>query len=142
MTQPKPKIAILAPNALLNAFQILLHSTPELEVIAADVCLEAIQEKIQKRIPDTFIIYLTGQHLCKQYECVSVEEIGKIKTWWPAVKCIAIVNNTQQRDKAKAMGADATLLEGVTPSRLIATINNLSLHNDQGSKSKEVNSTE
>ena len=141
MTQPNHQIAILAPSPLLNAFRILVQATPNLEVMAADNCLDSLLAIIGHRNPDICLVYLARQHPHKQYECVSVEAISKIQSLWPFAKCIAIVHNAQQRDRAKELGADATLLEGVTPSRLISNINNLYRQRPQGPNVEEVEIT-
>jgi CheY-like chemotaxis protein len=44
------------------------------------------------------------------------------KAKWPQAQCIFLVNSVKEQSEAEAAGADAVLLKGVPPAKLIATI--------------------
>lgn len=120
MTTTK-KLAIIAPNSLLSAFRILFQAAPNVDLLAAEVCVTDIQRKIAKR-PDIVLTYLTKANRSTGVKGVTVKVIEELKGIWPDVFIIAIVNSTQQRAQAQALGADKILFEGTQPARLLVEI--------------------
>jgi DNA-binding NarL/FixJ family response regulator len=48
--------------------------------------------------------------------------VRQAKAKWPRARCIFLADSVQQQYEAEAAGADAVLLKGVLPAKLIATI--------------------
>lgn len=129
MTMPKKEIAIIAPDSLLSAFCILFRAAPNIDLLAAEVSVTAIQSKIDKR-PDIVLTYLTKERLSTREKGVSTKVIEELKSIWPDVYIIAIVSNIQQRAKAQTMGADEILFEGTNPSQLLMVIEKVETANE------------
>jgi len=117
----KKNIAIIAPNSLLSAFCILFRAAPNIDLLAAEASVTAIQNKIEKR-PDIVLTYLTKESLSTRGKGVTTKVIKELKNIWPEVYIIAIVSSTQQREKAQAFGANEILFEGTQPARLLMEI--------------------
>jgi DNA-binding response OmpR family regulator len=48
--------------------------------------------------------------------------VRQAKAKWPRARCIFLADSVQQQVEAEAAGADAVLLKGVPPAKLIATV--------------------
>jgi DNA-binding NarL/FixJ family response regulator len=48
--------------------------------------------------------------------------VKQTKAEWPAARCICLVDSVQQEREAEVAGADAALLKGTSPARLVATL--------------------
>jgi DNA-binding NarL/FixJ family response regulator len=51
--------------------------------------------------------------------------IDKIKSRWPAVRCVVLVDTVAQQQAARAAGAEEALIKGVRPDRLLRSIEGL-----------------
>jgi len=128
MAITKKNIAIIAPDSLLSAFCILFRAAPNIDLLAAEASVTAIQNKIEKS-PDIVLTYLTKESLSTRGKGVTTKVIEELKSIWPDVFIIAIVSNIQQREKARALGADEILFEGTQPARLLLEIEKVATAN-------------
>jgi DNA-binding NarL/FixJ family response regulator len=48
--------------------------------------------------------------------------IAKIKSRWPAVRCVVLVDTVAQQQAARAAGAEEALIKGVRPDKLLRRI--------------------
>lgn len=121
MTITKKSIAIIAPESLLSAFCIFFASVPNIELLAAELSVAALQNKAGKK-PDIVLVYLTKESYFTRRESVPAQVIKELKHIWPDVYIIVVVSSSQQRALAQTMGADEILFEGIKPARLLAVI--------------------
>lgn len=126
MTNAKKKVVIIATDPLLTAFQILILSAPTLDLLAAEVSLSAAREKTEKR-PDIVLVVLEKDNPPKGSEYIWPNKIVDLKGVWPGVYIIAIISDPQQRKEIQTSGADDVLFEGITPHRLLASIEKVEL---------------
>jgi len=88
--------------------------------------LSAARKKTEKR-PDIVLICLEKDSPSKGSEFVWPNKIEDLKGVWPGVYIIAIISDPQQREEIRTSGADAVLFEGITPDRLLASIEKVEL---------------
>jgi DNA-binding NarL/FixJ family response regulator len=54
--------------------------------------------------------------------------VRQAKAKWPQARCILLANSVEEQSEAEAAGADAALLKGAPPAKLIATVVRLLPH--------------
>jgi uncharacterized protein with NAD-binding domain and iron-sulfur cluster len=71
--------------------------------------------------PEVFLVYLvqTSKIVNKKH---IYGNIARIKGAWPEILCVSILKYASQLDKAKEVGSDLALVEGVNAERLLAAI--------------------
>jgi hypothetical protein len=117
----KKQIAVIAPEQMLSAFEVLIQSTPDLHLLASATSLETLEGLLAKQTPDVILIYLAREFESGSGE-LAYEKIDQLKSTWSEVPCIVIVKYASQVEKAKETGADIALIEGVNAERLLAAI--------------------
>lgn len=115
------RIAVIAPEQLLETFAVLIQSAPDLHLIAKETNLKLLGATLRKQIPDAILVYLVPE--CETQEgAPAYEIIGQLKSGWPGARRITIVKYTSQVEKAIKSGADIALVAGVDAERLLAAI--------------------
>ena len=131
------KGALIAPDKLLEAFAVVLHSAENMELIASATEFDALQAELNENIPDVILVYLAEQSAQPGKPSREYEQIEQLKEIWPDAACITIVKDPQSAYIVKELGADMVFYDGVAPSRLLDAIGDLriryqDLHKAQG----------
>jgi hypothetical protein len=115
------QIAVIAPEQMASAFSVLIHSAPNLNLLASATDLDRLRSTLCEAAPDGVLVYLV-QEIRTDSENNVDDIITRIKTHWPGVLCIAIVKYASQLEKAKESGADIALVDGVSAERVLAAL--------------------
>lgn len=112
-------LVVAKPDHLWSGLHSLLRTVPQIEIIAevndASV-LWSMDDKIQ---PELILLDAS------LFDDDTWPGITKIKGEWPHTQCVALVEDDQQRGKAKEAGADHVLSKGFPASRLVTLIEDL-----------------
>jgi hypothetical protein len=115
------QIVVIAPDQMVSAFSVLIHSAPNLKLLASAADLDQLRTTLCGDAPDGVLVYLV-QEIGTESGNNNYEIIARIKTHWPDVLCIAIVKYASQLERAKDSGADIALMDGVSAERVLAAL--------------------
>ena len=114
MTKKESLLIVAAPGRLRDSLEALLKTLSWLHIIEpVDNKFSALEMMTQYQ-PKLVLLDNEGWNLLKS-----------IKTLYPQVHCLALVNGLQQQQAAKSAGADLTLLKGFVASELFTAIEKL-----------------
>ena len=118
---PKPTLALIAAQAgsLQSSLLALMTTMPQIKaVILAEETPQVLRMIAEHRpalvVLDMGLLRGDAQTILEQ-----------IKTEWPLTRCVVLADDVQQQQKAQAAGADAVLIKGFLPAKLITTIEEL-----------------
>jgi DNA-binding NarL/FixJ family response regulator len=114
----RPTAVIVAPPGLLReGLRAALNALCRLEIVGeADTVAHAMA-----MVHDPTLVLLSVQGLDNH----SPDVIGKLKSRWPEVRCVVLVETVAQQQAARAAGAEEVLVKGVRPSTLLRRIEGL-----------------
>jgi DNA-binding NarL/FixJ family response regulator len=114
----RPTAVIVAPPGLLReGLRAALNALCRLEIVGeADTVAHAMA-----MVHDPTLVLLSVQGLKND----SPDAIGKLKSRWPAVQCVVLVETVAQQQAARAAGAEEVLVKGVRPDTLLRRIEGL-----------------
>lgn len=115
------QIAVIAPERMLNAFSVLIDSAPHQSLLASSNNLVGLQSILGEKIPDVILVYLVQEGGLDNDRRI-YEIIAQIKDIWPDTLCVTILKYASQLEKAKEIGSDLALVDGVNAERLLAAI--------------------
>lgn len=115
------QIAVIAPKQLAGAFSVLIHSAPNLDLLASAAGLDELRTILGENKPDVFLIYLVEESGLKK-DKPGYEIITRLKSLWPEGLCVAIVKYAPQLARVKECGADLALVDGVNGERLLSAL--------------------
>ena len=114
MTEKESLLIVAAPGRLRDSLEALLKTLSWLQIVEpADNQLSAL-ERMSQYQPKLVLLDNETWNLLRS-----------IKTLYPQVPCLALVNGFQQQQAAKSAGADITLLKGFVASELFTAIEKL-----------------
>ena len=114
MTKKESLLIVAAPGRLRDSLEALLKTLSWLHIVEpVDDKLSAL-ERMSQYQPKLVLLDNETWNLLRS-----------IKTLYPQVHCLALVNGLQQQQAAKSAGADITLLKGFVASELFAAIEKL-----------------
>lgn len=113
-------VGVVAPAWLQEPLAVLLYAAPGTRLWAYGSSVGDLLSLPMKESPDVVLLYASDRHTASQVE--------QVRAAWPSTRCIALVRHRRQRGVAKEAGADVVLPHEVTPSRLLAMIEEL--HNE------------
>jgi DNA-binding NarL/FixJ family response regulator len=114
MTQKESLLIVAAPGRLRDSLEALLKTLSWLHIVKpVDNKFSALEMMTQHQ-PKLVLLDNETWNLLKS-----------IKTLYPQVHCLALVNGLQQQQAAKSAGADLTLLKGFVASELFTAIEKL-----------------
>jgi two-component system response regulator VicR len=125
MINSKPQILILAPPGDLQiSLQALLTTNMKVDVLVTSEGSSALNV-IARNNPALIILdeNLPFNNVPKL--------VRKIKTNWPKVGCLVLVNDSKEQQKIVDAGADQVVIKGVTGGKLVAKIKKQILDVDQ-----------
>ena len=114
----RPTAVIVAPPGLLReGLRAALTALCRLEIVGeADTAAHAIA-----MVHDPTLVLLSVQGP----ENDSPAAISRIKSRWPAVRCVVLVETVAQQQAARVAGAEEVLIKGVRPDKLLRRIEGL-----------------
>jgi DNA-binding NarL/FixJ family response regulator len=115
------QIAVIAPERMLDAFSVLINSAPNIRLQASSNSLNELQKNLGENQPDVILVYLV-QESGLDNDRSALEIIRRIKSIWPDVLCVTILKYAAELEKAKEIGSDLALVDGVSAERLLAAI--------------------
>jgi DNA-binding NarL/FixJ family response regulator len=109
-------LIVAKPGPLRDALRSLMIAMPEIDIVdEADDLSSAL--RASPRYTPALVLLDSG---------LAHDETGlmvrRAKAGWPVTRCICLVDSVQQEREAEAAGADAALLKGTPPARLVATL--------------------
>ena len=114
-TKPILALIVAAPSPLQDGLLALMTTSDQISVVLVAEGASLVLRMVKDHHPN--IVILDG-HL-PQARTV----LEQIKNKWPQTRCIVLVDSVEQERAFKE--ADAVLIEGFSPSRLMATIEEL-----------------
>ena len=109
-------LIVAGSSALQDGLLALVSAIPQIKVVgeAADAAL-AIRT-VSEHCPDLVLLdtCLPDREAWRALEC--------IKSGCPRTRCIVVADDVEQRREAEALGADAVLVKGTPPEKVIAAI--------------------
>ncbi len=115
----KPVILIVAPPGNLQiGLQALLTNRLEVDVLVTGEGSSALKV-IERHNPALVIL----DHDIRRNSAPII--IQRIKSSWPDIRCLVLVNDDEGRQKVLGTGADLILIKGLTGTNLIGEIKKL-----------------
>ncbi len=118
MTEVKTKQVILIvanPGNLQQGLQALLTVIRDVEVLVANE-IASVLEVVESHTPSLLILDndLIGDDV--------LVKMDRIKSRWPNIRWVILVNDEQQRQRVQEMDADLVLIKGFPAAKLIIAI--------------------
>ncbi len=109
-------LIVAKPGPLRDGLRALLTAMPEVHAVEEICDLPSALEMALGRAPALVVLDsgLAGSEIWLA--------VRQAKAKWPQAQCIFLADSVEEQYEAEAAGADATLLKGVSPARLIATM--------------------
>ena len=101
-----------------RAFFVLLRSVPRVKPLVYANNIEALLEASGTDSIDIVLLFVAGISGRDGTSQVGLDQIRQLKDVRPNTFCIAFVEFADQRDAARAAGADMVLLEGIPGHKL------------------------
>jgi len=124
-SQGTSALIIAPPGRLRDSLRVLLRASGRIarveEADDARLGLQSIAER-----PPGLVVLDAG--LCEE-DALAV--LGQIKTQWPRLPCLVLVNNLDQEPVARAAGADAVLQAGFATEDFFSAIDHLLADRDK-----------
>jgi len=120
-------LIVAKPGPLRDGLQALLIAMPQVDAVEQVCDLSSALEVALERSPALVLLDsgLAGSGIRPA--------VRQAKAKWPQARSIFLADSVQQQCEAEAVGADAVLLKGTPPDRLVATIVRLlSQHGNSG----------
>ena len=118
MADKRHSVLIIAQSGQLrNGLQVLLTSVSRLNVLAPVESSQAALAQIESQPPTSVLIEFDPAN--------SPGLLGQIKTAWPHIYCVVLVDSLWQQQAAKTAGADVTLRQGIAPADILTTFEKL-----------------
>ena len=113
----KPVLALIiaAPSPLQDGLLALITTSDQISAVFMAEEVSVALRMVKDHRPNLVLLdsYLPG----------SETVLERIKSQWPQTRCIVLVGSVEQEQAVKE--ADAVLIEGFSPSHLLATIEDL-----------------
>ena len=118
----KPVLALIiaAPSPLQDGLLALITTSDQISAVFMAEEVSVALRMVKDHRPNLVLLdsYLPG----------SQTVLERIKSQWPQTRCIVLVGSVEQEQAVKE--ADAVLIEGFSPSHLLATIEDLLAHSE------------
>ena len=112
-------LIVARPGPLRNSLQALMTTIPQIEILAETSDPSALLRMGAKIQPD---VVLLDASLPEEQVWPALRHI---KEEWCHTRSIVLVEDSQQRQKVQAAGADVVLIRGYPAAKLIAAIEGL-----------------
>jgi DNA-binding NarL/FixJ family response regulator len=116
MIQGKGAFIVAKPGPLREALRAALGAMPCVHVVGeVDEPVSALRAHLD---PAPALIVLSAENS----GLGTLDAWQQIRAHWPEARCIILADTVQQREKARAAGADLVLLKGFAAGRLFAAV--------------------
>lgn len=109
-------LIIAPPGPVRDGLRALMSSMPQLRDVEVAVEVRSVPSRGLDGCPGLVLVDVGS----------SVDQVWltvrRTRTRCPAARLIVLVSNVEQQDEAEAAGADAVLMQGFPPGRLVAAI--------------------
>jgi DNA-binding NarL/FixJ family response regulator len=109
-------LIVIKSGPLRDGLQALLTAMPQIDAVEWVSDLSSAPRMALGRAP-ALVLLDSGPAGSEVWLAVR-----QARTKWPQARCVFLADSVQQQYEAEAAGADAVLLKGVLPAKLIATI--------------------
>lgn len=109
-------VIAIVPDWLSEPLSVLLETSKEVRLAGSASSLEELAPPEEGPAPDLVLVYADGR------DDVAVEQIRQLKACWPDAHLITLVDRGGQRELAEAAGASQVMMKGVSPGRLMQSI--------------------
>ena len=116
MTDYTLALIVAEPGPLRDGLRALLIAMPQVDAVEEACDLSSALGMAFEHAPALALLDSGPAH------SETWLAVRRVKAKWPRARCIFLADSVQQQYEAEAAGADAVLLKGVLPSRLIATV--------------------
>ena len=121
-------LIVARPGPLRNGLQALMTTMPQIEILAETTDPSALRRMGAGMQPD---VVLLDTSLPEDQVWAA---LGQIKAEWSHTRSIVLVEDSQQKQKAQAAGADVVLIQGYPAAKLIAAIEGLLSQEEEGGR--------
>jgi DNA-binding NarL/FixJ family response regulator len=109
-------LIVAKPGPLRDGMQALVSAMPRVETIRELDDLPSTLVADVDGLPDLVLLS------CRTDGGVVRSMIEQVKARWPRSRCITLVGSVEQQQEAELAGADAVVLNGPPPQKLLKTI--------------------
>ena len=117
--QPKVALVIARPGPLRNSLFSLLHTLPQIEIVAEGRELPVLLRMGDKMQPNLVLMESDWP------EDHIHESLRQIKKEWTAARTVVLVDNVKQQRETKLAGADVVLIKGIRAANLMKIVEGL-----------------
>jgi hypothetical protein len=129
---PALTIVMLGPDGLKDAYSVLLQSVRKVDDFYYANGLAALREISAVLVPDLIILHVARSKMTCKPGQIPMGELEQILGDWPEAISIALVDDPRMRKEVEDRGVDLGLLEGVSPTRLLQSIEALLTERQRG----------
>jgi DNA-binding NarL/FixJ family response regulator len=122
MTDTGRNVVVIAPQQIQGALAVVIQSAPQFHLLASATHFETILPLVAEKTPDVALVYLVKDQEFQESAKLGFSEINQLKSTWPVIKCITIVQYTSELEMARANGADIAFVDGVSAERLLKSL--------------------
>jgi len=115
-------LIIARPGPLRDGLQALLTAIPQIDTVEWVCDLSSVLDMTSEHCPA--LVFLDAGTAGGEISLA----VRRAKTRWPQAQCLFLANDVQQQREAENANADAALLKGFPPAKLVATIAGLLLN--------------
>ena len=110
-------LVVSSPGDLQNGLLALMTTIPPINAVLVAEDIKSALRMVENHQPTIIILELSS--------CQVLATINEIKTQWPRIHLIVLVNDIIQSKDAEASGADSVLIKGFSAQKLIAIVEDL-----------------
>ena len=110
-------LVVISPGDLQNGILALMTTIPQLGAVLVAEDIESTLRMVENHQPVLVIMDTVSPQVC--------DVIRKIRSQWPQIHLIALVEDIDQQKEATASGADCVLIKGFPAQKLVEIIEDL-----------------
>ena len=115
-------LVVISPGDLQNGILALMTTIPQLGTVLVAEDIESTLRMVENHQPALVIMDTVSTQTC--------EVLRKIKSQWPQIHLIALVEDIDQQKEATESGADHVLIKGFPAQKLVEIVEDL-IHTDK-----------
>jgi DNA-binding NarL/FixJ family response regulator len=112
-------VAIVAPQWLQDGLAVVIKTIPGVLLVACTGSIHILLSLDLERAPDVVVLAVDAP------ETKASDQIRQVKFVYPRTRLVVLIQEPAQSVKARAAGADETLLQGVSAERFCTAISRI-----------------
>ena len=112
-------IAIVAPQWLQDGLAVVIKTIPGVLLVACTGSIHILLSLDLERAPDVVVLAVDAP------ETKASDQIRQVKFVYPRTRLVVLIQEPAQSAKARAVGADETLLQGVSAEQFCTAISRI-----------------